>query len=756
MIGMRKLIALLVAAFGLAAFSLPASAHYVTLQMTAGVPGTLTAKITNTSPSGPYTINSLKMPIGGTGTNVGGVTGVSVFNYSPGGANPAVSVSGGNISIPSGISLAKNQSITLTLTGVTPSPASCSPTSTKWSVKAYEDSNYGGYLYQPAPSGNALTVLLTPACNTVTFNSNGGSAVASQTVPNGGTATAPTAPTRTGYTFAGWYSDAGLTTPFVFATPIIANITLYAKWTPNILTVSFNSNGGSVVASQSVPYNSPATQPADPTKTGYTFAGWFSDAGFTTAFVFSTPITANTTLYAKWSTNSYTVIFDSNGGSLVASQSVPYNTLATQPADPTKTGYTFAGWYSDAGFTTAFSFSTPITATITLYAKWTIINYTVSFNSNGGSTVANQSVPYNTPATAPADPTKALNTFAGWYSDSGLTTAFVFSTPITATTTLYAKWTVNTSSFAPPPTSATSAAVGPNGTVGPFFSMTVNLAPAPATGTQVTLTATGGSTCSSLTGGTTTTNAVGSAIFSALQFTGSAATCTLTAKVTGSNYPDATLTPFAVYASGNLACSTNSDFPTSVQPGFGPLDPEADQAYIVTGWGLRRAGDLGGTTCPVPVNFTLTTGTDPSDSAPIASLVYDKLALPTGGNFKYVIVLDPRPYPADGWPTLRPQVAWNNGGPPDYAAVPPEYVDGLACLSDDNALLGSGVMPPIPNTPYWIGQTNPAYTYAPNKYAKMCIAQVGWTPAVDAQNNPIGIQWWVKVIDQSDGGVKFP
>ena len=135
-------------------------------------------------------------------------------------------------------------------------------------------------------------------------------------------------------------------------------------------TVSFSSNGGSTVNSQSINYNTVATQPATPTKTGYTFAGWYSDAGLTAAFNFSTTITANITLYAKWTINAYTVSFNSNGGSTVNSQSINYNTAATQPAAPTKTGYTFAGWFSDAGLTNAFSFSTAITANITLYAKW--------------------------------------------------------------------------------------------------------------------------------------------------------------------------------------------------------------------------------------------------------------------------------------------------------------------------------------------------------------------------------------------------
>ena len=93
---------------------------------------------------------------------------------------------------------------------------------------------------------------------------------------------------------------------------------------------------------------------------------------------------SNITLYAKWTINSYTVSFESNGGTAVGSQVVAYNGLATAPTAPTRTGYTFEGWYSDSDLITAFSFTTVITADVTLYAKWTINTYTVSFNSNGG------------------------------------------------------------------------------------------------------------------------------------------------------------------------------------------------------------------------------------------------------------------------------------------------------------------------------------------------------------------------------------
>ncbi|WP_256759466.1 InlB B-repeat-containing protein [Cohnella sp. WQ 127256] len=279
---------------------------------------------------------------------------------------------------------------------------------------------------------------------TVTFNSNGGTAVSSKPVSYNSTITAPTAPTRTGYTFGGWYKEEGLTTAFVFTTAITGNTTLYAKWTLNNYTVTFNSNGGTAVSSKPASYNSTITAPTAPTRTGYTFGGWYKEEGLTTAFVFTTAITGNTTLYAKWTINNYTVTFNSNGGTTVSGKAVSYNGTITAPIAPTKTGSTFGGWYKEEGLTTAFVFSTAITGDTTLYAKWTLNNYTVTFNSNGGTTVSGKTVSYNGTITAPTAPTRTGYTFGGWYKEEGLTTAFVFTTAITGNTTLYAKWTINT------------------------------------------------------------------------------------------------------------------------------------------------------------------------------------------------------------------------------------------------------------------------------------------------------------------------
>ncbi|MFJ7881587.1 InlB B-repeat-containing protein, partial [Lysinibacillus sp. NPDC096826] len=183
----------------------------------------------------------------------------------------------------------------------------------------------------------------------VSFDVDGGSLVPDQSIAHGEKATVPTAPTKAGYTFEGWYTDDEGTEQFDFTNNVItANTTLYAKWQPVGYTVNFEVNGGSVVPSQSVAHGKKATVPTAPTRAGYTFEGWYTDDEGTEQFDFTNNvITANTTLYAKWEPLKYTVSFEVNGGSLVPSQSVAHGKKATVPTAPTRAGYTFEGWYTD-------------------------------------------------------------------------------------------------------------------------------------------------------------------------------------------------------------------------------------------------------------------------------------------------------------------------------------------------------------------------------------------------------------------------
>ena len=141
----------------------------------------------------------------------------------------------------------------------------------------------------------------------------------------------------------------------------------YLSLTANY-TVTFDTNGGSKVNSQTIPYGETAKTPAIPAKTGYTFAGWYLEGE---KFNFSTPVTKDMTLTAKWTANQYTITFDTDGGSAVAPITQDYGTAITAPADPTKSGYTFAGWTPEIP-------ATMPAENLTVTAHW-------RYNGGGGS-----------------------------------------------------------------------------------------------------------------------------------------------------------------------------------------------------------------------------------------------------------------------------------------------------------------------------------------------------------------------------------
>lgn len=214
----------------------------------------------------------------------------------------------------------------------------------------------------------------------VNFESNGGTPVPSQKVDEGETVIKPGNPTRACYDFGGWYTNSSLTNAYDFSSPVYKNMTLYAKWIPNDsckanYTVNFNSNGGSSVPSQIVLEGNTAYEPNDPTRACYDFAGWYTNSSLTQKYDFSTKVYANKTLYAKWIENDsckaeYTVKFKSNGGTSVSTQYVYEGERAYEPKDPTRSGYTFEGWYTNSSLTKSYNFNNRVYSDITLYAKW--------------------------------------------------------------------------------------------------------------------------------------------------------------------------------------------------------------------------------------------------------------------------------------------------------------------------------------------------------------------------------------------------
>ncbi|WP_166996842.1 InlB B-repeat-containing protein [Paramicrobacterium fandaimingii] len=172
------------------------------------------------------------------------------------------------------------------------------------------------------------------------------------------------------HTFTGWYSAPTAGEEWNETTIITGDATLYAQWRVNSYTVTFDTQGGSAVAAENVDYGTPVTAPDDPTRDGYTFTGWFTAADDGTAWDFSANVTEDITLYAQWSINSYTVAFDTQGGTSLDGQTVEFGDPVTTPGDPTRDGYTFAGWTTDATGGTPWNFGTPVSEDLTLYAQW--------------------------------------------------------------------------------------------------------------------------------------------------------------------------------------------------------------------------------------------------------------------------------------------------------------------------------------------------------------------------------------------------
>ena len=246
---------------------------------------------------------------------------------------------------------------------------------------------------------------------------------------------------REGYFFAGWYSLAEggeLTTGIALGST--GNVTVYARW------INFDPKGGSEINYEMEYSSSGLTKPEDPSKDYYDFGGWFTDESFEDEFDFSLP-ERSLTLYAKWIPTEYAITYVLDGGTNNAANPATYNVEESVTfAAPSKVGHTFNGWYSTPEFTSAplEGIEAGSHGAITVYASFSINSYTISFDTNEGTSVADIEQYYGTDVTRPADPAKTGYSFGGWFSDSALRTPYVFTTMPAEDITVYAKWNLIT------------------------------------------------------------------------------------------------------------------------------------------------------------------------------------------------------------------------------------------------------------------------------------------------------------------------
>ena len=227
---------------------------------------------------------------------------------------------------------------------------------------------------------------------TVTVKPENGKADIIITQDYGTPITAPTL-TREGYTFKGWDKEIPETMP-------ADNITVKAQWEINQYTIAFDTNGGSEIAPITQDYGTEITAPDNPTRKGYTFKGWDKE-------IPKTMPAENITVKAQWEINQYTITFDTNGGSEIAPITQDYGTEITAPDKPTRKGYTFKGWDKEIP-------KTMPAENITVKAQWEINQYTIAFDTNGGSEIAPITQDYGTQITAPDKPTRKGYSFKGW------------------------------------------------------------------------------------------------------------------------------------------------------------------------------------------------------------------------------------------------------------------------------------------------------------------------------------------------------
>lgn len=354
-------------------------------------------------------------------------------------------------------------------------PAEASVTSEGYYIDIYEPLYYGatyeisgigtrtGYTYLGESSYQGtiksdVSVDLSWKTNayTLTFDGNGGTPAESSRRVNYNAAygTLPGA-SRTGHTFAGWNTKADGSGTQVTASTLMgaANTTIYAQWTINQYTATFDANGGTSANPGTIKknYNSELGTLPTTSRTGYTFNGWYTAKSGGSKISATTKLTGNVTYYAQWTINQYTATFDANGGSAANPGTIKknYNSeLGTLPTT-SRTGHTFDGWYTAKSGGSKISTTTKLTGNVTYYARWTANTYKITYNANGGSGAPSATTytyaSSGTTKLSSTKPTKSGYTFLGWSLSSSASSASYsagqnWSLSNASNYTLYAVW----------------------------------------------------------------------------------------------------------------------------------------------------------------------------------------------------------------------------------------------------------------------------------------------------------------------------
>lgn len=319
-------------------------------------------------------------------------------------------------------------------------------------------------IFTMGPANIELFAIWIAGNFSVSFDANGGSGLMSpQTIACGSSANLiANSFTRTGWTFAGWATSAGGGVAYANGASFTmgsSSVTLYAKWTANNYTITFDANGGTgSMSNQTIACGSSANLAVNVfTRTGYTFAGWATSSGGAVVYSNNASYTmgaSSVTLFAKWIGNNYTITFDANGGTgSMSSQTIACGSSANLTAnDFTRVGWSFTGWATSAGGPIAFTDGDSFTmgaSSVILYAIWTANNYMITFDANGGmGSMTNQTIACGSSANLTASEFSRTGwTFVGWATSAGGTVVYSNGAVYTmgdSDVTLFAVWNLVT------------------------------------------------------------------------------------------------------------------------------------------------------------------------------------------------------------------------------------------------------------------------------------------------------------------------
>ena len=293
---------------------------------------------------------------------------------------------------------------------------------------------------------------------TVTYDVNGGNgSIVPTSVKEGGKVTIPTEkPTKDGYKFLGWFTAPDGGDKITSDTVVNGNMTVYAQWERIIptYTVSYDLNGADgTIAPASVKEGEKVTLPADPTRDGYNFLGWFTERHGGGKVTSDTVVNGDMTVYAQWERiiPTYTVSYDVNGGDgSYSDATVSEGGKVTLPTDPTRDGYKFLGWFTEREGGSKVTSDTVVNGNMTIHAHWERIipTYTVSYDVNGDNgSYSPTTVKEGEKITLPADPTRDGYEFLGWFTAKTGGDKITSDTVATGSMTLYAHWNEIKKSF---------------------------------------------------------------------------------------------------------------------------------------------------------------------------------------------------------------------------------------------------------------------------------------------------------------------